>query len=66
MEEMVFPLALTVTRRRRRRRRGEAVEVTLGELGSVSQPGHWRSTSLLTRRDAQSDIRIFQLFIPSS
>lgn len=63
---MVFPLALTVTRKRSRRRRGEALEVTLGELGFVSQPGHWRSTSLLTSRDAQSDSRMFQLFIPSS
>ena len=30
-----------------------------GKIGSVSQPGHWRSISLFTPRDAQSDSRIF-------
>lgn len=44
--------------------RGEkAQEVMLGKIDSVSQPGHWRSIPLFTPRDAQSDSRIFQLFI---
>lgn len=41
----------------------KAQEVMLGKIDSVSQPGHWRSISLFTPRDAQSDSRIFQLFI---
>lgn len=45
--------------------RGEKLR-SLGWVRSalVSQPGHWRSNSLFTLRDAQSDSRIFfQLFI---
>lgn len=44
----------------------KADEVVL--VRSVSQPGHWRSISLFTPWDAQSDRRIFlvQLFIPVS
>lgn len=60
LERMNFEAAVSCTVTRRR---GKALEVTLGKIGSVSQPGHWRSTSLFTARDAQSDSRIFQLFI---
>lgn len=38
---------------------GKAPELMLGKISSVSQPGHWRSISLFTPRDAQSDSRIF-------
>lgn len=38
-----------------------AREVVLGKVDSVSQPGHWRSISLFTPRDAQSDSRIFSI-----
>lgn len=38
----------------------------LGEIGSVSQPGHWRSISLFTPGDAQSDSRIFFNYLSTS
>lgn len=41
-------------------------ELMLGEIGSVSQPGHWRSISLFTPRDAQSDSRIFFNYLSPS
>lgn len=45
--------------RGRERESGEAGELVLGKIGSVSQPGHWRSIFLFTARDAQSHSRIF-------
>lgn len=38
---------------------GQRSSRLLEKMCSVSQPGHWRSISLLTPGDAQSDSRIF-------
>lgn len=47
-------------------RGGKAQELMLGKIDSVSQPGHWRSISLFTPRDAQSDSRIFFNYLSPS
>lgn len=50
----------------RRRGGNKAQELMLGKIGFVSQPGHWRSISLFTPRDAQSDSRIFFNYLSPS